>query len=197
MKHGILALLEDGPSHGYQLKTDFEARTGGSWMVNVGQIYSTLQRLERDGLVTPAGEPDDERRVYRITDEGRATLEDWFARPVVVETPPRDELAIKVLLAIAAEHVAPRSGRMEIDVSHVLQRQRTATIEQLQEYTRLKRQADPRTELPFVLLLDALVLKAEAEVRWLDICEARLRQRGTDTTTTTDGASGHHGGERR
>lgn len=188
MKHGILALLEDGPSHGYQLKTDFEARTGGSWMVNVGQVYSTLQRLERDGLVAPAGDPDDERRVYRITAEGRVTLEDWFTRPVVVETPPRDELAIKVLLAIAAEHV---------DVTHVLQRQRTATIAQLQEYTRLKRQADPDEDLPFVLLLDALVLKAEAEVRWLDTCEARLRHRRTDTTTTTDGASGHHGGERR
>lgn len=184
MKHGILALLDDGPSHGYQLKTDFESRTGGAWMINVGQVYSTLQRLERDGLVTPAGDPDDERRVYRITEEGRATLEGWFTEPVVVETPPRDELAIKVLLAIAAEQVEAGSGRVDVDVTAVLQRQRTATIEQLQEYTRLKRQADPDDDLPFVLLLDALVLKAEAEVRWLDTCEARLRRRAGATATT-------------
>lgn len=186
MKHGILALLDDGPSHGYQLKTEFESRTGGAWLVNVGQVYSTLQRLERDGLVVPAGEPDDERRVYRITEAGQATLEGWFAEPIVVATPPRDELAIKVLLAVAAEEVAPEAGRGEVaagsgrkrvDVSAVLQRQRTATMEQLQEYTRMKRQADPDEDLPFVLLLDALVLKAEAEVRWLDTCEARLRRR--------------------
>lgn len=186
MKHGILALLDDGPSHGYQLKTDFESRTGGAWLVNVGQVYSTLRRLERDGLVAPAGDTDDERRVYRITEGGRAALEGWFAQPVVAESPPRDELAIKVLLAVAAEAV---------DVTGVLQRQRTATIEQLQEYTRLKRQADPDRELPFLLLLDALVLKAEAEIRWLDICEARLRRRSTDTTTSA--ATGRDGGGRR
>jgi DNA-binding PadR family transcriptional regulator len=167
MKHGILALLEDGPSHGYQLKTEFESRTGGAWMVNVGQVYSTLQRLERDGMVVPDGD-DDDRRTYRITEAGRATLDRWFTEPVVIDSPPRDELAIKVLLAVAAEHV---------DVTGVLQRQRTATLEQLQEYTRLKRQADPDDDLPFVLLMDALVLKAEAEVRWLDTCEARLRRR--------------------
>jgi DNA-binding PadR family transcriptional regulator len=181
MKHGILALLDDGPSHGYQLKTEFEARTGGAWMVNVGQVYSTLQRLERDGLVAPAGDTDDERRVYRITPAGQATLEGWFAEPVVVATPPRDELAIKVLLAVAAE---------EVDVSGVLQRQRTATVEQLQEYTRLKRQADPDEDLPFVLLLDAMVLKAEAEVRWLDTCEARLRRRAADTMGAPAGRAG-------
>ncbi len=174
MKHSLLALLDGGPSHGYQLKTDFETRTGGAWLVNVGQVYSTLQRLERDGLVAPAGDTDDERRVYRITDAGREVLDGWFGEPVVVSAPPRDELAIKVLLAIAAERAADEGG---VDVTAILQRQRTATLEQLQEYTRLKRQADPDDDLPFVLLLDALVLKAEAEVRWLDLCEARLRGR--------------------
>lgn len=180
MRHGILALLDGGPSHGYQLKHDFELRTGGAWMVNVGQIYTTLQRLERDGLVVPAGEPEDERRVYRITDTGKTLLDAWFAEPTVPATPPRDELAIKVLLAVAAEHV---------DVGALLQGQRTATLEQLQEYTRLKRQADPETDLPWLLLLDALVLKAEAEVRWLDTCEARLRQRATTTDGVADGSA--------
>lgn len=176
MRHGLLALLEDGPNHGYQLKHEFEARTGGAWLLNVGQVYTTLQRLERDGLVAPVGDPDDERRVYTITAAGQEALEHWFGEPVVVSAPPRDELAIKVLLAVAAE---------EVDVTSVLQRQRTATLEQLQEYTRLKRQADPDDDLPWILLLDALVLKAEAEVRWLDTCEARLRRR--------DGAKDHGG----
>jgi DNA-binding PadR family transcriptional regulator len=180
MKLGLLALLSDGPTHGYQLKHDFESRTGGAWLLNVGQVYTTLQRLERDGLVAPAGDDGDERRVFGITDAGRRAIDDWYAEPVVVAAPPRDELAIKVLLALAADAV---------DVRGVLQRQRTATIEQLQEYTRLKRQADTDEELAWVLLLDAMILKAEAEVRWLDLCEARLRRRdaAADATTKTDG----------
>ncbi len=195
IREGILALLGDGPSHGYQLKTDFEDRTGHAWLVNVGQVYTTLGRLERDGLVEPAGDHGDERRSYRLTDHGRAALTEWFATPVVAAAPPRDELATKVLLAIAAPVVAS---------TPVLPRQRTATLEQLQEYTRLKRTADPGPggprgevrrgsaadggdrELSWVLVLDALILKAEAEVRWLDLCEARLRQRAsTDTDPTT------------
>ena len=169
MKHGILALLEGGPSHGYQLKHDFESRTGGAWLINVGQVYTTLQRLERDGLVAPLDDDEgQDRRVFGITDEGRSVLAEWFAEPTMPSTPPRDELAIKVLLAIAAEHV---------DVTAVLQRQRTATLEQMQEYARAKRAADPERELPWLLLLDALTLKAEAEIRWLDVCDARLRQR--------------------
>lgn len=170
MKHGILALLEDGPSHGYQLKHDFESRTGGAWLINLGQIYTTLQRLERDGFVSPV-EGDDDRRVFRITGEGRRTLAEWFGEAVAPSAPPRDELAIKVLLAIAAE---------DVDVTAVLQHQRTATLEQMQEYARAKQQADPETELPWLLLLDALSLKAEAEIRWLDVCETRLRQRHRD-----------------
>ena len=179
MKLGLLALLSDGPTHGYQLKHDFEARTGGAWLLNVGQVYTTLQRLERDGLVAPAGEEGDERRVFRITDAGREAIDAWYAEPVVASAPPRDELAIKVLLALAAD---------EVDVRGVLQRQRTATLEQLQEYTRLKRQADVDEDLPWVLLLDALILKAEAEVRWLDLCEARLRRRAAKDTHTDGGS---------
>jgi DNA-binding PadR family transcriptional regulator len=167
IKHGLLALLAEGPAHGYQLKADFEARTGGSWELNVGQVYTTLQRLERDGLVVsldPTG--DDDRRPVAITDAGRDALERWYATPIVPVPPPRDELAIKVLLAIAAT---------EVDVDAVLRRQRTAVLEHLQVLTRRKRAADPERDLAAVLHLDALILKAEAEVRWLDTCEARLR----------------------
>ncbi len=171
MKHGILALLEDGPSHGYQLKTEFESRTGGAWMVNVGQVYSTLQRLERDGLVAPAGDADDERRVFRITDAGQR-------RPRAVVRRARGRRRHRPATSSPSRCCSPRRRRRRRH--RVLQRQRTATLEQLQEYTRLKREADPDDDLPFVLLMDALVLKAEAEVRWLDTCEARLRRRATE-----------------
>lgn len=164
VKHGLLALLAGAPSHGYQLKTDFEHRTGGSWALNIGQVYTTLQRLERDGLVELAGS-DGERNDYRITSSGREQLNAWFVAPVVPEGPPRDELPIKVLLAVASS---------DLDVTEILQRQRTASVEQLQRYTRRKAQTDPAKDVAFLLMLDALIFRTEAEIRWLDASEARL-----------------------
>ncbi len=166
VRFGLLALLAEAPTHGYQLKTDFERRTANQWALNIGQVYTTLQRLERDGLVEPL-EPADDRHDYRITAAGRRQLDDWFITPVLAEGPPRDELTIKVLLAIAAGN---------IDVTSVLQRQRTASVEQLQAYTRRKAQADPQREVAFLMMLDALIFRTEAEIRWLDACEARIRQ---------------------
>ena len=170
VKHGLLALLAEAPRHGYQLKTDLERRTGGSWAINIGQIYTTLQRLARDGLVEVAGS-DGDRNDYRITAAGREQLNDWFVAPVVPEGPPREELTIKVLLAIAAR---------DVDVTELLQRQRTASIEQLQALTRRKAQADPHNGLSFLVMLDGLIFRTEAEIRWLDATEARIRaaQRG-------------------
>jgi hypothetical protein len=115
--------------------------------------------------------PDDlrssDRTDYRITPAGREQLGSWFASPVVPDGPARDELTIKVLLAIAAS---------DVDVTDVLQRQRSATLAQLQAYTRRKAQADPERDLAWLMLLDALIFKAEAEVRWLDACEARIQR---------------------
>jgi DNA-binding PadR family transcriptional regulator len=165
VKYGILALLSEAPRHGYQLKTDFEDRTGGSWALNIGQVYTTLQRLERDGLVEVAAS-DGDRHDYRITAVGREQLAEWFAEPIVADPPARDELTIKVLLAVAAN---------DVDVTDLLQRQRTASIEQLQAYTRRKAQADPQKDVPFLLMLDALIFRTEAEIRWLDAADARIR----------------------
>lgn len=168
VRFGLLALLDEAPSHGYQLKTAFERRTGGNWAINIGQVYTTIQRLERDGLVESiAGDAiDEDRREYRITPAGRAQLGTWFENPVVPEAPARDELTIKVLLAIAAE---------DVDVSALLQRQRRASVEQLQAYTRRKAKADPGRDLAFLILLDNLIFRTEAEIRWLDACDARIR----------------------
>jgi DNA-binding PadR family transcriptional regulator len=168
VRHSLLAILAQHPAHGYGLKSSFEESTAGAWPLNVGQVYTTLARLERDGLVQAEATSDDARQSWRITRGGRRALKDWYGSPVVDDPPSRDELAIKVLLAVAADAV---------DVGQILQRQRAATMERLQEFTRHKRRADPDQELPWILLLDALILKAEAEVKWLDLCEARLRRK--------------------
>ncbi len=169
VRQGLLALLDREPMYGYQLKAEFEAGTGQVWPLNIGQVYTTLARLERDGLVE-AEEPDGEgHQHYRITATGRDELRTWFATPVRRDSPPRDELAMKLLLAL---------GAGDVSVVDVIQAQRTATMEALQELTRLKSAADPIVELAWVLMLDAMLLQAEAEVRWLDVCEARLRMAG-------------------
>ena len=171
--------------YGYPLRSEFERRTGATWPLNVGQVYTTLARLERDGLVEQvageAGEADaDGHVVYRVTDPGRAEVSEWFTTPVPRTQPPRDELAIKLALAVTVPGV---------DVGTVIQRQRTATMTALQDYTRLKRagrpaaEVDDPTELAWGLVLDSLVFAAEAEIRWLDHCEARLRRASLQGST--------------
>jgi DNA-binding PadR family transcriptional regulator len=164
VRHSLLALLSSGPMHGYGLKTEFETATGDVWPLNVGQVYTTLGRLERDGLVT--AEADDEgQKVYEITAAGRDELGRWFETPVPREVIPRQELAIKLVFAV-------RSGMA--DVADVVQRQRVATVRALQDVTRLKAAAEAGGDLAWLLMLDALVFQAEAEARWLDMCQARL-----------------------
>ena len=165
VKHGLLALLERGPMHGYQLRVAFEESTGGTWPLNIGQVYTTLGRLERDGLVLLCPETEGGQRPYRISAAGRAELAEWFATPVSRHDRPRDELAIKLALALTTPGV---------DVRAVVQGQRTATMRALQEYTRLKARAEQPADLSWRLVLDSMLFQAEAEVRWLDHCEASL-----------------------
>jgi DNA-binding PadR family transcriptional regulator len=167
IRHGLLALLERGPRHGYMLRSEFDAATGATWPLNVGQVYSTLDRLERDGLVDQDGQADAEGRIaYRITDLGRHELALWFGSPVTRQGAPRDELAIKLALAVTTPG---------IDVLTVVQTQRTATMASLQELTRLKVRAESGDgDLAWSLVLDSLVFRAEAEIRWLDHCESRV-----------------------
>jgi DNA-binding PadR family transcriptional regulator len=172
IRHGLLALLERGPSHGYQLRAEFDAATGATWPLNVGQVYTTLDRLERDGFVVQDGPADDDGRIaYRITDDGRAEVRAWFTSPVSAKAAPRDELAIKLALAVTTPGV---------DVVSVVQTQRSSTMTSLQELTRLKVRAGADDgELAWSLVLDSLVFRAEAEIRWLDHCEARVARAAT------------------
>ena len=171
VRQALLALVTQQPMYGYQLRSEFEARTGATWPLNVGQVYTTLTRLERDGLVEGSGDDGEGHSMYRVTEAGRREVAAWFATPVTRTQPPRDELAIKLALAVTVPGV---------DVGAIIQRQRSATISALQDYTRLKRAraADPQepSDMAWSLVLDSLVFAAEAEVRWLDHCEARLRR---------------------
>ncbi|MFH9489315.1 PadR family transcriptional regulator [Streptomyces halstedii] len=170
IRHGLLALLERGPRYGSQLRTEFESRTGSTWPLNVGQVYTTLSRLERDGLVAQDGEDDAGHALYSITDEGRVELRSWFETPVDRANPPRDELAIKLAMAVGAPGV---------DIRAVIQSQRGHTLKAMQDYTRLKARAladvpTNRDEVAWLLVVEQLIFQAEAEARWLDHCESRL-----------------------
>src|SRR3954464_5712845 len=100
VRHALLALLSDGPKYGLQLRNEFEARTGEVWPLNVGQVDTTLQRLERDGLVASDGVEGRPQKGYSITDGGSRELSHWLKTPPAVAQPPRDELLIKVLVAV-------------------------------------------------------------------------------------------------
>jgi DNA-binding PadR family transcriptional regulator len=127
VRQGLLALLTESPRYGYQLRQEFEARTGGTWPLNIGQVYTTLNRLQRDGLVVEHA-PEDGQVRYSLTEAGSAEADRWWTTPVHRGAPSRDELAIKLALAVTARGV---------DVRTVIQRQRTESLRALQEYTRL------------------------------------------------------------
>lgn len=176
VKHSLLALLSEGPQYGAALRGEFEARTGGTWPLNVGQVYTTLARLERDGLVTRDGEPDgDDATIrYALTDAGAGEVSRWWTEPVDRTSTPRQELAIKLALAVTVGGV---------DVPRLVQTQRRASMQHLQELTRLKRITNApghgsgrraEADLPWELVLENLIFTAEAELRWLDHVEGRL-----------------------
>ncbi|TAP25948.1 MULTISPECIES: PadR family transcriptional regulator [Micrococcaceae] len=172
IRHSLLALLHDQPMYGYQLRSEFEERTGSTWPLNIGQVYTTLDRLERDGLAVKDGDDGEGHVVYRITASGKTEVSQWFAAPVVATNPPRNELAIKLSLAMTLDNV---------DVEMLLQAQRTASMRNLQTYTRQRREAaksdsNDSQDVAWILVLDSLVFGAEAEIRWLDHCEGWLRK---------------------
>jgi DNA-binding PadR family transcriptional regulator len=168
VRQSLLAILDQGPCYGYQLRTEFDRRTGATWPINVGQIYNTLDRLERDGLVQKADIDAEGQNYYEITEAGHTEVATWLGSPVVRSSAARDELAIKLAIAITLPGV---------DITHVIQVQRTSTLTTLQELTRTKNATDsPESseELAWLLVVDSMIFAAEAEVRWLDHSETRL-----------------------
>ena len=130
IRHSLLALLSEGPKYGFQLRQEFEQSTGEVWPLNVGQVYTTLQRLERDGLAESDDvEAEERQKNYRITAIGDEELARWLRTPPDLSEPPRDELVIKVLVA---------SRLMDVDVFDVIQIHRRYVVQLMQQWTRLK-----------------------------------------------------------
>ena len=174
VRHALLALLSEGPKYGLQLREEFEARTGEVWPLNVGQVYTTLQRLERDGLVTAiadeeSGEPGPQK-AYRITEAGSAELDQWLRVPPDLSTPPRDDLVMKVLIAVRVPGT---------DVSEVIQAHRRYLIQLMQEWTRLKEDDNGR-DVAFSLVVDSELFRLDALVRWLDTADGRIKRAASE-----------------
>ena len=167
VRHALLALLTEGPKYGLQLRQEFEERTGEVWPLNVGQVYTTLQRLERDGLVESDDAGDDgPQKAFRITEAGADELALWLRTPPDMSSPPRDELVIKVLVALRAPGV---------DVHEVIQVHRRHLVELMQQWTRLKEYAAAQ-DVSFGLAVDAELFRLDSVIRWLDSADGRIRR---------------------
>jgi DNA-binding PadR family transcriptional regulator len=167
VRHALLALLSEGPKYGLQLRQEFEARTGEVWPLNIGQVYTTLQRLERDRLVeSDDPEGDGPQKGFRITAAGDRELAKWLRTPPEMAPPPRDELVIKVLVALRMPGV---------DVHELIQVHRRHLVELMQRYTHLKAET-PEHDVGLALIVDAELFRIEAVVRWLDAADARQAQ---------------------
>jgi DNA-binding PadR family transcriptional regulator len=168
VRHALLALLSEGPKYGLQLRQEFEESTGEVWPLNVGQVYTTLQRLERDELIE-SDDGEDEvgpQKCFRITEAGRKELDGWLSTPPDMTSPPRDELVIKVLAALRVPGVS---------VHDVIQVHRRYLVELMQQWTRLK-EDEADFDLTFALVVDAELFRLDSVVRWLDTADGRLKR---------------------
>ena len=174
VRHALLALLSEGPKYGLQLREEFEARTGEVWPLNVGQVYTTLQRLERDGLVESDGEPGEgPQKGFRITAAGGDELAGWLRTPPDLASPPRDELVMKVLVATTVPGV---------DVHEVIQAHRRYLVQLMQQWTRIKEE-EAGSDLNLALVVDAELFRLDAVVRWLDSADGRIKRAAIDPPT--------------
>ena len=174
VKHGILGLLAKRPYHGYKLKTGFDDLTAGQWELNVGQVYTTLDRMIRDDLV--AVEKSDgsgnDRKVYRITEGGLEELESWLQFPPLRSRPYRSEVYVRLALQIerdlsAALDLIDTHRRVHHIQMADLTRQKLALARSQEQTDRLRRE----------LILDAAIMHVEADLKWLEVCEDRIRAR--------------------
>jgi DNA-binding PadR family transcriptional regulator len=168
VRHAMLALLSEGPKYGLRLREEFEAGTGEVWPLNIGQVYTTLQRLERDGLVESDGDDDRDspQKRFRITADGERELSTWLRTPPDMSSPPRDELVIKVLVALRVPGT---------DVREVIQAHRRYLVELMQQWTRIK-DADAGRDLALGLAVDAELFRLAAVVLWLDAADGRIKR---------------------
>lgn len=168
LKHTLLALLYQHPLHGYELGKQLNLVVNAEWDVKAGQIASTLTRLNEANLVSFTIEetidaPD--RKVYYITEEGSQELEAWYLTPEVREYRLGDVFYIKLVLSLLGGPVS---------AEQVLIAQRRELYQQLHKATEMRRQTDVHTQLPWIMLLESAIMHLEADLRWIEMCEARL-----------------------
>jgi DNA-binding PadR family transcriptional regulator len=180
VRHALLALLSEGPKYGLQLRQEFEESTGEVWPLNIGQVYTTLQRLERDELIE-SDDNDDEavgpQKAFRITEAGRKELDTWLSTPSDMTSPPRDELVIKVLAALRVPGVS---------VQDVVQVHRRYFVELMQQWTRLK-EDEADFDLTFALVVDAELFRLDSVIRWLDAVDGRLKRASLEPRSAKSG----------
>lgn len=170
VRHAILGLLVQQPRHGYELRHAFEAMVGGgaNWAVKPAQIYTTLARLEDAGhvvctAVAQSGGP--EKRIYEVTDVGREELRAWLLDPLPAEH-VRDPFFLKLMIAQATA----------VDPRPLIAIQRSGLYRELHELTRRRSAVDPKVALAQAMLYDKVVMHLDADLRWLDMIEARLEE---------------------
>ena len=160
----LLGLLDREPSHGYDLKRDYDTFFGRGRPLPYGQVYATLARLARDGkAITGESEPGagPDRKRYSITESGKQEIEVWLSEPIPAEPYLQTDLFVKVALSLMLNRPA----------EEYLDAQRAAHLRRMRQLTELKQRGD----LVDALLADHGLFHLEADLRWIDITAARLR----------------------
>jgi len=174
LKYGVLGLLKGEPLHGYEVKNRFEAMLGGTWDVNIGQIYTTLQRLERDGLVRPVGARGDRgKQSYKLSAAGQQALDQWLAEPDSGPQQLHEEIYVKLLLATRIANG---------DLKGMLARQKRAYLQRLRDLNRLEEGARRDGRIDLARLVRGALLHTEADLKWMD--ELSSERFGTEGTKT-------------
>jgi len=173
LKFGILGLVGEEPLHGYEVKSRFEEMLGGTWDVNIGQIYSTFQRLERDGLVEAVGGRGDRGKVvYRLTDAGKASLSEWLETPESEPQQLRDAIYVKLLLG---------SRLANGGMARLLASQRSVYLQRLKDLSALEGRARAEGRTDVVLMLRGAILHTEADLKWLDATKDEIKHESAST----------------
>lgn len=173
VKYAMLGILAERDLHGYELKSSFDEKVGDFWSLNYGQIYTTLDRLEKEDLVThdrQTQEKRPDRKIYSITPKGKQELADWLSTPVAKVRALRDEFFVK-LVFMDKRNPAP--------VLELIEKQKALYLKQMNRLTHrkveLKKQPKRHDMLTTELLMDAGLFHAEADIKWLTLCESKIR----------------------
>lgn len=159
VKHAILTLLCSKPRHGYEIKTGFDELVQKTWPLNPGQVYTTLDRLERDGLIESPGQDEKDRKLYSITDKGHKEVYEWLDHPVE-RSLLKDEFYFKWLCA----------RRMEKELeSRLIDQQKVLIVKEILHLTKFKQQLKQMGQEDMELLIEGALLHLEADMKWLEL----------------------------